>query len=113
MESEPTGRAIVRLGLVLAGATPFKADNINDTYRGAVLLDDGERTAIIKDLEPKELANELLGAAIGTLLGLPIPPAVLAFASADRLAASKGPILNDGRLVFASVDVGQPQVAAL
>ena len=48
---------VIQLGRVLAGAIPFKENNINATYRGIVLTAEGERTAIIKDLEPKELAN--------------------------------------------------------
>ena len=56
---------VVLLGQVLAGAVPFKVENnVTDTYRGLILTDAGERTAIIKDLPPKELANEVLGAAI-------------------------------------------------
>jgi hypothetical protein len=105
---------VVLLGQVLAGAVPFKAENnVSDTYRGLILTDAGERTAIIKDLPPKELANEVLGAAIALGLGLPVPPPYLALAHPDRFVASKGPVLGDGRLVYASVDVAQPQVAFL
>lgn len=106
-------QTVVRLGQVLAGAQPFKAGNINDTYRGIVLTDEGERTAIIKDLEPKELANEVLVAAMALHLGLPVPTPVLALAMKDRLNATKGPVLGEGRLVYASIDVAQPQVAVL
>jgi hypothetical protein len=109
----PGEATTVELGRVLAGATPFKVGNINDTFRGVVWTDRGERTAIIKDLEPRELANEVLAAALGRRLGLPIPPACLAFADSDALAVTKGPALDGGRLVFASIDVGQPQVAML
>lgn len=97
----------------MTGAYPFKAGNINDTYRGSVLVETGQHAAIIKDLEPKELANEVMSSALGLLLGLPIPQPVLAWASSEVLAASKGPPLEDGRLLFASLDVSQPQVAML
>ncbi|MBB5772828.1 hypothetical protein HNP47_002848 [Brevundimonas vesicularis] len=103
----------VRLAQVLAGAVPFRAGNINDTFRGVVRTEDGDRTAIIKDLAQRELANEVLAAALGLAIGLPIPPAYLAYAASDRFPATKGPLLDSGRLVFASVDVGQPQVAML
>lgn len=103
----------VGLAQVLAGAVPFRVGNINDTFRGAIRTEGGDRTAIIKDLSPRELANEVLAAALGLAIGLPIPPAYLAYAAADRLAATKGPMIDGGRLVFASVDVGQPQVAML
>ncbi len=104
---------VVQLARVLGGAVPFKAGNINDTYRGAIWNGSEERTAIIKDLEPRELANEVLCAALGKHLGLPVPPTYLALATADRLTTSKGPVLGGARLVLASVDVNQPQVAML
>lgn len=103
----------VGLAQVLGGAVAFKAGNINDTYRGVIRTDTGDRPAIIKDLAPRELANEVLAAGLGLSAGLPIPPAYLAFASTDRLSTKYGPELEGGRLVFASVDVGQPQVAML
>ena len=103
----------VRLARVLAGAVGFNVGNVSDTYRGAIRTPEGDRPAVIKDLPPRELANEVLAAGLGLAAGLPIPPAYLAFASQDRLAACHGPALADGRLVFASVDVGQPQVAVL
>lgn len=103
----------VGLAQVLAGAVSFNVGNINDTYRGTIRTPVGDRPAIIKDLKPRELANEVLAAGLGLGAGLPIPPAYLAFASNDRLPAQHGPILADGRLLFASVDVSQPQVAML
>ena len=42
--------SVVKLGTVLAGATPFKHGNINDTYRGVVFTDAGVQPAIFKDL---------------------------------------------------------------
>jgi len=72
-----------------------------------------DRPAILKDLPPKELANEVFAAAIGMSIGLPIPPPYIAFASSDRLSASKGPEIDGGRLLFASVDVQQPPIAML
>jgi len=98
---------------VLAGAQPFSIGNINDTFRGIILTAVGERPAIIKDLELKELANEIFAAALGIQMGLPIPPPYLAFATPDRLDARKGPAFAEGRLLYASVDVAQPQVAML
>ena len=116
-ESPPSaeGRAQpnVRLAQLLAGATPFRHGNINDTYRGVIMTEAGERTAVIKDLESKELANEVLGSALGLTQGLPVPPPFLTFAHPERFRAQKGPVLGEGRLLFASVDVRQPQVAFL
>ncbi len=88
--------------------------NVSDTYRGLIRRYDGQDCpAILKDLPAKELANEVLAAAIGIFLGLPIPRPYLAFASSDRLVTDKAPALADGHLLFASTDVKQPQVAML
>ena len=108
---QPTN--FVGLAQVLAGAQPFRERNVNDTFRGTIKTAAGDdRPAVIKDLLPKELANEVLMAAIGLQLGLPVPPPFVALASPDRLPAKKGPeVSGAGRLLFASTDVSQPQVA--
>ena len=64
-------------------------------------------------MPPKELANEVLSAAVALSLGLPVPPPYLAYADPSRFEAINGPQLGQGRLVYASVDVAQPQVAML
>ena len=96
---------IVRKGVVLAGAEPFTFNsNVNTTWRGQVMLDDGTIVrAFIKDVGLRELANEVLAAAIGTKLGLPIPMPILAKASSDDLPAIKIPLVSSAdHLVFAS-----------
>jgi hypothetical protein len=110
-----TEEAFVRLATVLAGAQPFKEGNVNDTYRGQVLTEDGStRAAIIKDLDPRQLANEVMGAALVEAAGLPVPQAFLAIADPVSLTMTKGPQLDDGsRLVFASADAHTPPVAQL
>lgn len=79
------------------------------------MLGDGTiRTAIIKDLDPKQLANELMVAALAHEAGLPIPAAHLAMVLPGVMTANKGPTLLDGvRLVFGSADVETPPVAQL
>jgi hypothetical protein len=108
-------QTFVRLATVLAGAKPFKEANVNDTFRGQVLSEDGvTHTAIIKDLDQRQLANELMAAALAKAAGLPVPQAYLAIASPAALAANKGPQQADGsRLVFASADANTPPVAQL
>jgi hypothetical protein len=101
----------ISLGRVLKGAVPFKADNVSDTYRGPIITDGKQTIAVIKDITPTELANELLSAAIGIGLGLPIHKPVLAKVSKDDLDAKNGPIINGERLVFCSEDVKQPSLA--
>lgn len=102
----------IDLATVVAGALPFKESNVNDTFRGLVLLGDGsQRPAILKDLNPRELANELIVSALAHQAGLPTPDSYLALASPTALAAKKGPLLADGsRLIFASADVGIPNL---
>lgn len=97
---------------VLPGAESFNEGNVSDTYRGQVLRRDGSTAnAILKDIAPKELANELIAFVLARSLELPIPDALLAQADVRDLAASKGPLTKDGRrLVFASVDVGVPSI---
>lgn len=103
---------MVKLATVLAGAEPLSQKTYNDTYRGQILLSDGETVqAIIKDLDDRQLLNELLVASLAEPLELPVPSAFLAYAPKDRLDLKNGPISSDGRLCFASADVKVPNVA--
>lgn len=107
--------AFIQLATVLRGAKPFKEGNANDTFRGQVILGGGTiKAAIIKDLDPRQLANELMAAALAHAAGLPIPGAHLAVAPQYALAAKKGPPMGENaRLVFASCDAQTPPVAQL
>jgi hypothetical protein len=100
------------LGTVLHGALPFKARNMNDTFRGQVLCNDGEtRHAIIKDLTPRQLANEIMAAAVGLAAGLPIPLPIIAKIEPGVLKVSRCPLSDkSGHLVFASADVDAKSV---
>lgn len=102
----------VKLATVLLGATGFKENNVNDTFRGQVLTSDNEtRQAIIKDLNLVQLCNELVAHSLAREVGLPIPDCYLGLASSDVLKMSKAPATTDGsRLVFVSVDVKVPNV---
>ncbi|MBX3579514.1 MAG: hypothetical protein KF723_20100 [Rhizobiaceae bacterium] len=100
------------LGTVLHGASPFNVGNVNDTFRGQVLCGDGEvRQAIIKDLSPRQLANEIMAAAIGLASRLPIPQPIIAKVEPGVLTASRC-VLTDGtgHLVFASADMNTTNV---
>lgn len=101
----------IALGRVLKGAISFKEQNVSDTYRGTIITEGRETIAIIKDISIIELANELLSAAIGIKLGLPIPKPILALVSNENLPAKNGPMINGERLVFCSEDVKQPSLA--
>ncbi|MFZ3485306.1 HipA family kinase [Sphingomonas sp. 3-13AW] len=97
----------------LAGAKPFTQDNMNATFRGLILLDDAgsTTTAVLKDLDARELANELLGASLARALELPCPAAYLTAVPPDAFTATKAPVSVEGeRLVFASSDMSVPSV---
>ena len=102
----------VELVTVLLGATGFRDGNINDTYRGQVLLaDQTVRQAVIKDLDLIQLSNELLAHALAQHVGLPIPDCYIGLVRPSVLDVTKGPILPDGaRLVFVSADVKVPNL---
>lgn len=102
----------VGLARVLPGAKPFNVGNVNLTFRGQVLLENGSVVnAIIKDLDRQELANELLVGLLAQAVGLPTPASYLALAPSAVFPVLKGPTLPDGnRLVFASSDVMVPNI---
>lgn len=104
--------AEINFATVLLGATGFTEGNVNETYRGQVLLHGGEiRQAIIKDLDLIQLCNELLAFCLAHRLGLPIPDSFLGLVRPDILSVSKAPALpDDSRLVFVSTDVKVPNV---
>ena len=102
----------IQLATVLPGAKPFREGNVNDTFRGQVLLGDNSvKTAILKDLDLKQLSNEVFASVLARTAGLPTPDVFLAVVRGDDLPVTKGPVLPDGnRLVFASVDVKVPNI---
>jgi hypothetical protein len=111
------GRGVVGLARVMAGARSFKdsgISNVNDTYRGQILTERGElKTAILKDLFPGELANEVLAAGLAGILGLPVPSAFIAITAPNSACASRSRLPDGTGLMFASADVGSPSVAQL
>lgn len=117
--SETIGNEIAGIGFAsaLAGMVSFKDSgiaNINDTYRGQILTSENEtRFAILKDLAPRELANEVMIAILGCGLGLQIPPAYLVLVPTGSIPVRNAPSLDGGNLFFASCDVGAPSVASI
>lgn len=116
-DAESRSLGTVDFAQVMAGASSFKdagIANVTDTYQGQILTRGGElKTAILKDLLPKELANEILTASLGLILGLPVPPAFIGVTEPGNPCATRS-IMQDGRgLMFASVNVGSPSVASL
>lgn len=109
--------ALVDKGRLLAGAVPFKLQelaNVTDTFRGQVLTAQGDTvSAVIKDLPERELANEVLGTAVGTYLGLPVPKAYIAACDDATLKTKHAPRIGKSSFVFASADVSTPSVAQI
>jgi hypothetical protein len=100
------------LGTVLPGAEPFRVGNANDTFRGQVLCNDGKtRLAFIKDLAPRQLANEIMAAAMGLASGLPVPPPIVAKVEPAVLKVTRCALQDgSGHVVFASADVDAKSV---
>jgi hypothetical protein len=107
----------VGLATVMAGAQPVRdpgIPNINPTYHGLIMLEDGDlRAAFLKDLPPKELANEVFAAALGAELQLPVPRSFIARAPAASLMAKRCVLADGSALMFASFDAESPSVSQL
>jgi hypothetical protein len=107
----------VEFARVLAGARSFKDQgiaNLSDTYRGQILIGTSEvRTAIIKDIPVREVANEVLAATLAIAISLPVPPPFIALASPSDLNAKHASKLGASSLLFASADVNSPSVAQI
>lgn len=114
-DRSPVG--VVDFAQVMSGASSFKdagIANITDTYQGQLLTRGKElKTAILKDLPPKELANEVLAASLASFLGLPVPPAFIGIAEAGNPCATRAKMADGRGLMFASVNVDSPSVASL
>ena len=102
----------IRLATVLPGAKGFREGNVNETFRGQILLDDGSiKSAVLKDLDHKQLSNEVLTSVLARAVGLPTPDVYVALVRGTDLPVTKAPQLRDGnRIVFASVDVKVPNI---
>lgn len=109
--------ATVGFARVLAGARSFKDQgiaNLSDTYRGQILIGHSDvRQAIIKDIPIRELANEVLAAALALAISLPVPPPFLALASPSHLPTKHASMLGGSALVFASADMNSPSIAQI
>jgi len=114
---ESSSAGSVDFAQVMAGASSFKdvgIANVTDTYRGQILTQKGDlKTAILKDLYPKELANEIFAASLASTLGLPVPPAFIGITEPGNPCSTRAKLIDGRGLMFASVDVGSPSVAYL
>jgi len=107
-------KSVDPIGLARLIGTPSvfsDSGNVNPTYRGQILAPgDIMKSAFIKDLRQQELGLELLIAAVGKLLGVPIPNSYLVVSN-KALPTSNGPTISTGeRLLFASEDAETPSL---
>jgi hypothetical protein len=103
-------------GRLLLGATAFKdagIANLSDTYRAQILTENGVRSAIVKDIPVRELANELMAAVLATELGLAVPPAFIVVASEKVLVTKHAPKIDKTSILFGSADLSSPSVAQI
>ena len=89
----------IRLGALLPGSV-LVGDGINRAQRGVARTARGDVPAIVKIVPPRELAVELLCAALGRHLGLPVPEPLLISVPGAGLA-------------FGSADAGHPSLRHL
>ena len=115
-EPAPQGTAVLaHIGMARVRGTVAYNDErgVTPSYTAPLDSDDGSLIplAYVKDLAPKELLNELLGASIGCSLGLPMPAAYLAIASEDQGPWKHSPVIdnNGHRLLFATIAVDSPR----
>lgn len=106
----------IRLGRALAGLKPLPVRTANQVYRGEVLFEDGEiHRGFLKDLDPRQFANELLVATLGRQLGVQVAEAAIVFVASTisgdfrKIPHSGG----HGHVVLFSKDVGPQTVAQM
>ena len=106
----------VTTGRALVGLVPLSTQTWNAVYRGEVLLEDGTTVrGFIKDLDARQLANELLVAVLGSRLGVKVPRAALVAVGKDASTAFKKIQHSNGKdyVAFCSVDAGGSTVAQI
>ena len=109
-------RRSVELATVIGTPTAFKDGgiaNLSDTYRGQILLQSGAtRSAFLKDIPQRELANEVMAAALAFELGLAVPDGYIAAVTGGTSTTKNAPRTPEGiPLLFASADVAVPSIA--
>ncbi|WP_293642894.1 HipA family kinase [Sphingopyxis sp. RIFCSPHIGHO2_12_FULL_65_19] len=107
---------MISTGKVLKGLVPHTQSSANAVFRGDVYLSSGEiRRAFIKDLDPRQLGNELLVATLAKSLGVSVPDAALVIVEPDvSMAFKKIPHGKSGAFVaFCSMDANGSTIAQI
>lgn len=103
-------------GRVLKGIESLRDRTANPVFRADVLLSSGEICrGFIKDLDPRQMGNELVVASLGKKLGVAVPDvALVVIESAISSAFSKIPHSNGKDYVaFCSIDASGSTVAQM
>lgn len=103
-------------GRALPGLRPHTTKSFNSVFRGDVVLGSGEiERGFLKDLEPRQLANELLVAFLGQALGVSVPDVALVLVTPEvsmqftKVADATGA----GHVAFFSFDANAPTVSQI
>jgi hypothetical protein len=98
------------------GLQPHSTKTFNSVFRGDVLLENGDiERGFLKDLDARQLANELLAAVLGHALGVSIPNVALvlvtpAISTGFTNISSK---TEPGKIAFFSYDANAATVAQI
>lgn len=101
---------------MLAGVTPLNTQSLNAVYRGDVLLENDEIVrGFIKDLDPRQLGNELLVAVLTAELGVKVPRvALVAIAKSVSSSFKQIPHSNgEDYVAFCSADAAGSTIAQI
>lgn len=106
----------ILIGRVLKGIEPLNNGSANDVYRGEIQTSDGTIIrGFIKDLDARQLGNELMVSSLGAVLGLNVAKGALVVVGPDvSKAFSKHPHENgEDYYAFCSIDVMGQTVAQM
>ncbi|QJF51983.1 hypothetical protein [Roseobacter ponti] len=98
---------------VVSSLLPFHEQNINATFKALAkpVDESGPFAAIVKDLQPRELFNELFSFLVLRELGLPVPKAYLGLIPIAEGQLKKSPVMPNGqRLAFLTTEVPSPSL---
>lgn len=103
-------------GRALPGLQPHTTKTFNSVFRGDVVLENDQiERGFLKDLDPRQLANELLVAVLGRALGVSVPDIALVLVTPDistqfnKVADRAGA----GNVAFFSFDANAPTVSQI
>ena len=104
----------IHIATALKGISANPEQSVNPVYRGEIVTNDGKiHRAFLKDLDPRQIGNELLVTALADNLGIVVPDAAIVFVPPsvstqfDKIPSSQGV----GYVAYASIDAEGSTVA--